>query len=282
MAEKPAPEMEFDTITKPQGTFNAKVNERSRWLERERLRKELLLKKKTLPQMEKDAEEVLAEEVVVFLGQEMMDKLRMVFDKVREREKIDGEEIETQEYVHSIVEEPYFESRLHNEVRESVDGEIETLEQLLLRLMDKYKKPQIHWHTFLGFFTRRGRLREQEEYKLKKLDRSTQQELDELLSQITEEDIESKKYRLDTNFRRNIINRKISLVPKTGKGSFNVTVPVPFDGMEAEKKVTQMSIKFQEYMSEKERALEKELNFKYKAKPVPKHVKSNKFEKLMQ
>ena len=61
---------------------------------------------------------------------------------------------------------------------------------------------------------------------------------------ITDEDIESKKYRLDTNFRRNVINKKISLVPKTGKGSFNVTVPVPFDGMEAEKKVTQMSIKF--------------------------------------
>lgn len=174
----------------------------------------------------------------------MMAKLRMVFDKVREREKIDGEEIETQEFVHSIAEEPYFETRLYNEVRESVDGEHETLEGLLLRLLDKYKKPEIHWYTFLGFFTRRGRLRENEEFKLRKLDRSTQQELDELISQITDEDIESKKYRLDTNFRRNVINKKISLVPKTGKGSFNVTVPVPFDGMEAEKKVTQMSIKF--------------------------------------
>ena len=71
------------------------MNERARWLERERLRKELLHKKKTMPQLEKDAEEVLAQEVVVYLGEEMMAKLRMVFDKVREREKIDGEEIET-------------------------------------------------------------------------------------------------------------------------------------------------------------------------------------------
>lgn len=34
-------------------------------------------------------------------------------------------------------------------------------------------------------------------------------------------------------------------------------------------------------MTEKNKAEEKELNFKYRAKPVPKHVKSNKFEKLM-
>lgn len=117
---------------------------------------------------------MLAEEVVVYLGEEMMAKLRMVFDKVREREKIDGEEIETQEFVYSIVDEPYLENRLHNEVRESVDGERENLEQLLQRLLNKHKKPTIHWYTFLGFFTRRGALRENEELKLKKLDRSTQ------------------------------------------------------------------------------------------------------------
>ena len=95
LPEAPAPNMDFDTTTKPEGTFNAKVNERERWLERERLRKELLNQKKTLPTLEKDAEEVLAEEVVVHLGQEMYTKLREVFDLVRAREKIDGEEIET-------------------------------------------------------------------------------------------------------------------------------------------------------------------------------------------
>lgn len=50
------PKMDFDTTTKPEGTLNAKVNQKRRWLERERLRKELINKKKSLPQMEKDAE----------------------------------------------------------------------------------------------------------------------------------------------------------------------------------------------------------------------------------
>ena len=105
-------------------------------------------------------------------------------------------------------------------------------------------------------------------------------ELDELISQISMEDIESKKYRLQSTFNRSI-REKIALVPKTGKGSFNVTVPVPFDGMEAEKKVSTQDIKFREMMAEKARAEERELGVKYKAKPIPAHVKSNKFEKLM-
>jgi hypothetical protein len=43
------PQMDFDTTTKPEGTLNAKVNEKRRWLERERLRREYLFKKKSLP-----------------------------------------------------------------------------------------------------------------------------------------------------------------------------------------------------------------------------------------
>lgn len=43
-------------------------------------------------------------------------------------------------------------------VRESVDGEKETFEDLLYRLMNDYKKPQISWLQFLGHFSKRGRL----------------------------------------------------------------------------------------------------------------------------
>lgn len=277
------PKMEFDTTTKPEGTLNAKVNEKQRWLERERLRKEYLFKKKSLPQMERDAEEVLREEIVVHLGEEMYEKLREVFDEIRQRDKILGEELETKELVHSIAETAYFETRLQKEVRFSVDNEKETLESLLIRVL-KYAEsgnPLIAWYTFLGFFTRRGRLRDGEEAKFKAHDVSTQRELEDLMTQITDEDMETKYARLRTGFRRNIIARKMDLLPKTGKGKFNVTVPVPFDGMEAEKMPSTQNIRFQEMMAEKARLEEKELAVKIKARPVPAHVKKNKYERLL-
>lgn len=50
--------------------------------------------------------------------------------------------------------------------------------------------------------------------------------------------------------------------------------------MEAEKKVSISAIKFQEMMTEKSKIVEKELNTKIKARPIPSHIKKNKFERL--
>ena len=167
--------MDFDTTTKPEGTLNAKVNEKQKWLERERLRKEYLFKSKTLPQMERDAEEVLKEEVVVFIGQEMYNKFKQFFEDLRKREKMAGEEVETRELVHSLAEDPYFEARLQKEVRISVDNDKETLENLLIRILDSFapSHPLINFYTFIGFFTRRGRLREGEAANFRAHDEST-------------------------------------------------------------------------------------------------------------
>jgi hypothetical protein len=233
--------------------------------------------------MERDAEEVLREEIVVHLGAEMLDKLREVFDEIRQREKVDGEELETRELVHSVAEAAYFESRLQKEVRTSVDGEKETLENLLLRVLKHADAGNtlIAWYSFLGFFTRRGRLRDGEEAKFRSQDESTQKELEDLMTQITDEDMETKYARLRTGFRRDIIQRKMELLPKAGKGKFNVTVPVPFDGMEAEKIPSTQNIRFQEMMAEKARLEEKEMSVRIKARPVPGHVKRNKYEQLL-
>ena len=43
-------------------------------------------------------------------------------------------------------------------VRESLDGEKESLETLLYRLMNDFKKPNISRLQFLGHFSKRGRL----------------------------------------------------------------------------------------------------------------------------
>jgi hypothetical protein len=75
----PPPVLEFDTTTKPEGTLNVKVNQKLKFLENEKKKKMLESKKKTLPLLEKDAEEILKEEIVVNLGNDMLNRLKEVF-----------------------------------------------------------------------------------------------------------------------------------------------------------------------------------------------------------
>ena len=49
-----------------------------------------------------------------------------------------------------------------------------------------------------------------------------------------EEDYEPKQYRLGKELRSKLVHKQ-NLVPKTGKGKYNVTVPVPFEFLNAEK-----------------------------------------------
>jgi len=66
----------------------------------------------------------------------------------------------------SVAENPYFEEWMNKHVRISVDNHMETLESLLHRVMKTYKSENIKFQTFLGFFSKRGRLREGEEPKI--------------------------------------------------------------------------------------------------------------------
>lgn len=121
-------------------------------------------------------------------------------------------------------------------MRESLDNVPENLYNLLTRINKTYKSPIITWSVFIGFFCRRGRLRDNEVPKI-------QQEKDEdeaemsMLSVRTDESYESKQYRLKRDLNR-ALAKKQDLVPKTGKGKYDVTVPVPFDFMNAEKNYT--------------------------------------------
>ena len=51
--------MDFDTTTKPEGTQNAKVNEKLQFIEKEKKRYEDESVLKSLPTLEKDAAEIL-------------------------------------------------------------------------------------------------------------------------------------------------------------------------------------------------------------------------------
>ena len=96
----------------------------------------------------------------------MLDKLHEVFESSKERGKEHLPDVETTELIASIAEDTYFEKCMGTIVRENVDGIKETLENLLHRVLKTYKQPTIEWSTFLGFFTKRGRLRESEKLNL--------------------------------------------------------------------------------------------------------------------
>lgn len=163
------------------------------------------------------------------------------------------------ELIWSIDEDPFCHGKYDKEVRQSVDGDSETLEELLYRFNDKYNNPQspdqnmVDLYTFLGFFTRRGQLRDRENFKMQKKDDESIQRLSDLISRISDPDDETKRYNLEKNFNRNLIDRKVDLVPKTGKGQYNVTVPQPFYATTREPPVSTQQIRFAEDMAERKK-----------------------------
>lgn len=285
MVEEAIPVLDFDTTTKPEGTKNAKVQNKIKYEEKEkkRLKDEALLK--SLHTLEKDATEALSQEVVVILAKEMLDKLKEVFDNCKEKDKKDIDECEAEELVHSIAEDEYFEQQLNTFVRESLDGVKETLESLLIRVKTTFKEPVIQWHTFLGFFSRRGRLRENEHInlQLKKQRRLSGSDFDddEKGDQEVVEDAETKRVRLQKQLKQKLV-KKENLVPKTGKGRFNVTVPVPFEFMNQEKGFSIRQKKVEKMIQERKKEEERALSFEYKAREIPAHVKKEKYLELMQ
>lgn len=127
----------------------------------------------------------------------MLDKLNEVFESCKERGKEHLPDVETPELIASIAEDPYFEKCMATVVRENVDGVEETLENLLHRVLKTYKQPTIEWSTFLGFFTKRGRLRESEKLNLqlnKKVGKiGGLDDISQMSGQEQEEDFESKQ-----------------------------------------------------------------------------------------
>lgn len=65
-----------------------------------------------------------------------------------------------------------------------------------------------------------------------------------------EEDPEIKKYYLTRELKKHLVDKQ-NRVPKTGKGKFNVTVPVPFEFMNQEKGFSIRQKKVEQMIKEK-------------------------------
>lgn len=153
---------------------------------------------------------------------------------------------------------------------------------VLIRIKEIHKDPTINWHNFLGYFSRKGRIRPGETLniqmvkKAKFMDLTVGQEDDD---DETDEDEEEKRERLKKALKWKLV-KKQNLVPKTGKGSYNLTVPVPFEFLNKEKGFSIRQKKVEKMIQDKEKEEEKELAFKYRAREIPMHVKTEKFKKI--
>ena len=100
------------------------------------------------------------------MSKDYLNKLKEVFDSCKERGRDHIDEVETAELVSEIVQDPFFEPLLDQPARENVDSQKENLENLLQRVLKQHKEVNIEWSLFLGFFTKRGRLRDNERVNL--------------------------------------------------------------------------------------------------------------------
>lgn len=172
------------------------------------------------------------------------------------------------------------------QVRESVDGEKETLEGLLNRILNDFKKPSISWLQFLGHFSKRGRLQGYNEIEVSPSKEKVQflTMAEQGLSQVNaqkEQEIKEEKLKRLRQLMKDRLDRKEDLVPKEGKGKYNITVPVAFDFDSREKKVTIRERKLAQMLQEV-RARNEVVKTVFRANQIPRTTREPKYQRIIQ
>jgi hypothetical protein len=172
-------------------------------------------------------------------------------------------------------------------VRESVDGEKETLEQLLNRVLSDHKKGTISWLQFLGYFSKRGRLQGYTDIEVSPSKEKVQfltmaeQGLSQGMAVKEQEDKEVKVTRLQTLLKERL-DHKEELIPKDGKGKYNITVPQPFEFLNRQKeKKTIREQKLEEMLKEAKQKEIDEKTYKFQAKEIPRTTTEPLYQKLL-
>jgi len=86
---------------------------------------------------------------------------------------------------------------------------------------------------------------------------------------------------LNKELKQKLVGKQ-NLVPKTGKGKYNVTVPVPFEFLNKEKGFSIRQKKVEKMVLEKRAEEERALSVEYRARPIPKSVKQQKYKSIME
>ena len=93
-----------------------------------------------------------------------IEHLKKIFIKSKGKNELNADYVDKQTFLDNIVEDPYFDDeKLEEVVRESTDGDKETLDALLFRIHTTHKTETIKWDEFINHFCRRGKLRSSEQ-----------------------------------------------------------------------------------------------------------------------
>lgn len=242
-------------------------------------------------------------EALVLLTQDFVDRMRTHFNVVLEEELQErlhhkgaeeqleenassNEKVNLNNFIGSLCEDEYFDEQLEMQVRESVDGEKETLEGLLNRILNDFKKPSISWLQFLGHFSKRGRLQGYNEIEVSPSKEKVQflTMAEQGLSQVNaqkEQEIKEEKLKRLRQLMKDRLDRKEDLVPKEGKGKYNITVPVAFDFDSREKKVTIRERKLAQMLQEI-RARNEVVKTVFRANQIPRTTREPKYQRIIQ
>ena len=153
---------QFDLTTKALGSQNVKVKLNSQLVDYQKEKQAEQGMQRILPVIEKDALEYIEQETHVNLSNELIENFRRCFMQSKEKGRESVDQVDRENFLVKILEDHYFEKRIDDFVRESLDKEKETLDQVLFRINTTHKAPTINWEDFLAFFSRRGKLRENE------------------------------------------------------------------------------------------------------------------------
>lgn len=242
-------------------------------------------------------------EALVLLTQDFVDRMRTHFNVVLDEELQErlhhkgaeeqleenassNEKVNLNNFIGSLCEDEYFDEQLEMQVRESVDGEKETLEGLLNRILNDFKKPSISWLQFLGHFSKRGRLQGYNEIEVSPSKEKVQflTMAEQGLSQVNaqkEQEIKEEKLKRLRQLMKDRLDRKEDLVPKEGKGKYNITVPVAFDFDSREKKVTIRERKLAQMLQEI-RARNEVVKTVFRANQIPRTTREPKYQRIIQ
>lgn len=164
--KKPAKMEGFDTFSKANATMNQKVIQKQQYEQEMERKKKYEKVLKSVPQIEKEALKIVREEVQVIVGSDFLTKIEAMFNSCKEKGKENEDFVEFNELIASIAEDEYFDKMMNVVVRVSTDNETEILEDLLHRMLKCHKEDTITFNTFIGYFSKRGRIRINENVEL--------------------------------------------------------------------------------------------------------------------
>lgn len=280
----------FDTFTKVRDTYNCKVELRVQVLALVKAKKKAMSNCRSYATIEREALELLDGERNVVIPQILRENIERVFELSKNRKEQHLDTVELDKFFDCMVEDEFINSKLSMLVRKSVDGELETLDQLMFRVNDLFKKDRISLQQFYSYFASCGLLRDGD-FPIR-IDREITEDQESVKGFVWEkEDAETLLAELDKQLKHLLIEKqnrveKLENVNRhRGKGKYGVVMPSPFKFMvrcSRKQKPSRRAIWLQKEVEARKKEEESHINFRFKANEIPRTTTQPLYEKYKQ